>query len=267
VAKCLAFHTYSPVHVPTEEDEAVRDFIRMRDDIQKKLKGIKQETLAWVLRHGYRYGENGGNWTARHVQWLRSLELSGVEKETMDEYLLTYEQLKDKVERLDKRIEELAASPPYIEGAKKLSCLLGVRAHTALSVIVETGDFARFASAERYASFTGLTPGENSSGESQMRTGITKAGNTHVRTLLVEAAQSYSRGTIGRKSITLKRRQQGNDPAVIAYADKANERLRRKFYRMTLQRNAKRSVAVAAVARELACFMWGMMTGNIYGAS
>ena len=81
--------------------------------------------------------------------------------------------------------------------------------------------------------------------------------------LLVEAAQSYSRGQIGHKSKVLANRQSGNSPAVIAYADKANERLRRKYYRMALKNGKKTNVAKTAVARELACFIWGMMTENI----
>jgi len=79
----------------------------------------------------------------------------------------------------------------------------------------------------------------------------------------VESAQSYTRGKIGHKSRELKRRQNGNSPEVIAYADKANERLRRKFYRMVLSNNSNRNIAATAVARELACFMWGLMTDNI----
>ncbi len=84
-----------------------------------------------------------------------------------------------------------------------------------------------------------------------------------MRRLLVEAAQSYCRGAIGHKSIALKHRQNGNTPQVIAYADKANERLRRKFYRMVLKNGTKRNVAATAIARELACFMWGLMTDNV----
>ena len=146
---------------------------------------------------------------------------------------------------------------------KKLSCFLGVQTQTALSSIVEVGDFKRFSSAEKFASYLGLVPGEDSSGDGQTRLGITKAGNTHVRRLLVEAAQSYGRGQAGHKSKALKARQQGNPPEVIAYADKANERLRRKYYKMVLSQGKKANVAKTAVARELACFMWGMMTGNI----
>lgn len=79
----------------------------------------------------------------------------------------------------------------------------------------------------------------------------------------METAQSYSRGQIGFKSKELKARQEGSAPDVISYADKANERLRRKYYRMVLKNNKKTNVAKTAVARELSCFMWGMMTGNL----
>ena len=85
-----------------------------------------------------------------------------------------------------------------------------------------------------------------------------------MRTLLVEASQSCTRGRIGYKSQTLKARQQGNPADIITYADKANERLRRKYYRMVIGQGKKANIAKTAVARELACFIWGMMTGNIH---
>ena len=146
------------------------------------------------------------------------------------------------------------------ENVKKLTCFIGIQTQTALSVIVEVGDFKRFANAQHFASYLGLTPGEDSSGPDQNRLAITKAGNRHLRMLLTEAAQSYSRGQVGYKSKALKQRQEGNPPAVIAYADKANERLRRRYYHLVLGKNKRSNVAKTAIARELACFIWGMMT-------
>ena len=165
--------------------------------------------------------------------------------------------------RFDKRIEELASDKRYNENVRKLSCFIGVKTVTALAVLTEVGDFKRFTSAQHFASYIGLTPGEDSSGDDKNRLGITKAGNRHVRCLLVEAAQSYTRGQIGFKSKALKARQSGNMTEVIAYADKANERLRRRYYRMVLKCNKKTNVAKTAVARELAGFMWGMLTNNV----
>lgn len=263
IARCLAFHTYSEVYVPTVEDESVKEYVRMRDNQKKALKIIKQQILALVLRQGYRFELGKNYWTQKHLVWLRALDMGGVLQEALGEYLITYDYLIDKTERLDARIEELAGAERYRESVKKLSCLIGVKTHTALSILVEVGDFNRFAKADRLAGYLGLVPGEDSSGNRQRHTGITKAGNTHVRRLLVEAAQSYTRGAVGHKSIALKRRQAGNPPEVIAYADKANERLRGKFYRMVLKNKSRRNVAVTAIARELACFMWGMMTNHV----
>jgi len=262
IAKCLAFHTYSKVHVPTAEDEAIKEYIRMRDDQKKFLKATKQHILSMILRQGYRY-DDGEKWTIKHVAWLNSIDMGGVLQETLNEYLITYNNLTDKVKRLDRRIVELSKEERYVEDVNKLRCLLGLEYYTALAVIVETGDFGRFSTAQHYASYLGLVPGEHSSGETQMRLGITKAGNRHLRLLLVESAHGFTRGAVGHKSKRLIAKQNGNKPEVIAYADKANERLRRKFYRMTLKNGIKRHVAVTAIARELACFIWGLMTGKI----
>lgn len=138
----------------------------------------------------------------------------------------------------------------------------GIKAHTALSLIVETGDFSRFAKGNTYAAFLGLTPGEYSSGEKTNRTGISKAGNRHLRELLVEASRGICKGAVGHKSKELRARQKGNTAEVIAYADRANTKLRSRYYKY-IRHGKKKNVAVAATARELACFVLGMMTDNI----
>ena len=262
IAKCLAYNTYSQVYVPTEEDNAVREYIRMRNDEKDTLKRIKQRILSFCNRHGKHFTEGKNHWTQKHITWLKNLDFSNaILQETFQEQLITFHQVSDRVEQCDKRIEDLASRDNYVANVKKLTCFIGIKTHTALSVLVETGDFKRFAKAENYAAYLGLVPGENSSGNSIQRTGITKTGNSHIRKLLVESAQSYSRGTIGKKSKALLSRQFGNEPKVIAYADKANERLKRKCYRIMFK--SKRNIAVTAVARELACFIWGMMTDNV----
>ena len=262
IARCLAYKTYSPVYVPTVEDNAVKEYIRMRNDAKDALKRVKQQLLSFCTRHGKRFTEGRSYWTKRHLAWLKKLDFSNaVLQETLQEYLALYHQMTDKVELFDKRIEELARTERYEEKVKKLSCFIGIRTHTALATIVETGDFARFPTAQQYASYLGLVPGEDSSGESIKRGSITKAGNSHLRALLVESAHCYNRGAVGVKSKSLKNRQAGNDPKVIDYADKANERLKRKYYRIMF--HSKRNIAVIAVARELACFVWGMMTDRI----
>ena len=221
---------------------------------------LTQQINAFALRHGHQYP--GTKWTCKHIIWLRKLELNPIYRETLNEYMASYDEQEAKIARYDARIEEIAAEAHYKENVEKLCCFLGIRTHTALSLIVETGDFKRFAKGNTYGAFLGLVPGEHSSADKINRLCITKAGNSHLRTLLIEAAKGICKGQIGRKSKALRARQNGQSAEVIAYADKANTRLRSKYYRM-IRHGKKKNVAVAAVARELACFVWGMMTGNI----
>ena len=260
IARCLAHCDYSPVNIPTVRDEQVKDYIRMRDDHKLSLKKVKQEINAFCLRHGCHYDGTRTKWTQAHVLWLRKIKLEGLDRDILDEYLLTYDYLSRRIEELDRNIERIAEEKEYREKVARLTCIKGIKTHTALSLIVETGDFRRFADASHYAAYLGLVPGESSSGNTQNRLGITKAGNCHLRELLTECAQCYKRGRAAFKSKPLAARQKGNPPRVIAYADKANERLMRKYHRMVLKNGKKPNVATTAISRELACFIWGMMT-------
>ena len=261
IAQCLAHNTYSAVHIPDDEDDAVKEYIRMRDDIKIAFKRIKQQILAFCIRHGKRFTDGRNNWTKKHLKWLEELKLgNAILDETLAEYMITYYQLSNKIDMYDARIEEIAKEERYYEDVRKLSCLIGINTHTALATLVEVVDFKRFAKAENFAAYLGLVPGENSSGDRVRVTGITKAGNSHIRRLLIEAAQCYPRGRTGHISRDLSKRQTGNNPKVIAYANKANERLRRKAFR--LNKTKKTTIVAVAVARELACFIWGLMTDN-----
>ena len=160
-------------------------------------------------------------------------------RETLDEYMASYEEQEAKIERFDKRIEEISEQEKYQEKVKRLGCFLGIKTHTALLLIIETGDF------------------------NINRTGITKAGNSHLRQLLIESAGGICKGAVGHKSKDLRAGQNGNTADVIAYADKENTWLRSRYYKFIIRHGKKRNVAVAAIARELACFIWGMMTENI----
>ena len=263
ISKCLAFHTYSPVHIPTEMDDAVKEYIRMRDDGNTALIRVKQQIIAFCTRHGKPYTGGKSYWTKKHIGWLYNLKFeNSVLGEVLQEYLILYFQLREKVDMYDARIMELSQMDAYLEPVQELGCLRGIAAHTALSLCVEVGDFRRFATAQQFASYLGLTPGECSSGDKQHYTGITKAGNSHLRKLLVEAAQTFSKSaTKSGKSAALKERQAKCDSVVVAYADKANERLKRKYFRIAMR--SKANVAKTAVARELACFIWGLMTDHI----
>lgn len=260
IAQCLSYGGYHPVYIPTEEDDSVKEYLRMRNDHKLALKKVKQQINAFCLRHGYHYDKT--KWTIAHLKWLKQLDVPALYRETLDEYMASYDEQTAKIERFDKRIEELAAQERYQEKVKKLGCFLGIKTHTALSLIVETGDFERFAKGNIYAAYLGLAPGEKSSSDDINRLGITKAGNQHLRLLLIESAGGICKGAVGHKSKDLRQRQNGNPANVIAYADMANTRMRSRYYKF-IRHGKKRNVAVAAIARELACFIWGMMTDNI----
>lgn len=232
IAKNLAFGSYSPVHIPTPEDEAVRDYIRMRNDHQEALKKVKQQIDSFCLRLGEVFTGTKSNWTIAHVKWLRELSLSPVNRETLDEYLLEYDRLTEKVNRLDKRISVFAETDDYREQVGLLTCFMGIKNRQALSLIVETSDFARFRNANDYAAWLGLLPGIDASGQSSTPLGITKAGNRHLRKTLIETSGCFQRGKPGYKSVELKKRQKDQPPECVAYADRANERLRRKCQKM-----------------------------------
>ena len=67
IARCLAHHDYSPVHIPTEQDEQTKEYIRMRDDHKLALKKAKQRILSFCLRHNYRFDGTANHWTQAHL--------------------------------------------------------------------------------------------------------------------------------------------------------------------------------------------------------
>ena len=122
------------------------------------------------------------------------METEGLYQEILTEYLPSYDELRAKRERLDRRIEELAAQPEYQEKVQQMSCFLGIKTQTALSTLVEVGDFKRFASAQQFASYLGLTPGEDSSGGEKKRLWITNAEDNPRKNQTVAEYPISSRG-------------------------------------------------------------------------
>ena len=118
IAQCLSYGGYHAVYIPTEEDDSVKEYLRMRDDHKLALKKVKQQINAFCLRHGYHYAQT--KWTIAHWKWLKKLELSELYREVLDEYMASYEEYVAKIERFDQRIEELASQERYAEKVKRL---------------------------------------------------------------------------------------------------------------------------------------------------
>ena len=180
-----------------------------------------------------------------------------------NEYMISINTLEARLKNIEARLEEIAQDKEIKAKVDRLVCFSGIEVVTAVSIASEVGDFNRFASAFDFSKYLGLIPAEWSSGKSVTKLGITKAGNCYLRRLLTESAKSIKKSCPqAKKSKRLEDRQKGKDPLVIAYADKCRIRIKNKIKHLE-DRGKNANVATTAAARELACFIWGMMTDNI----
>jgi transposase len=255
LARLLRLGEITPVRVPGPEEEAARDLVRAREDARGDLMRARHRLSKLLLRHGLVYDATA--WTRAHDAWLRRQRFqSGPLAVVFDECYGRMLDAKTRRAALDAAIAELAATPPYVDAVERLVCLRGVSTLTAFALTVELGDWNRFRP-ESLGPFLGLTPSENSSGERRRQGAITKAGNSHVRRLLVEAAWHQRRPP--RLSVTLERRREGKPLALRAQADRSARRLHGRWHALE-GRGKPRSVVVVAVARELAGHCWALAT-------
>ncbi len=260
LALALRAGQLTPIYVPTQQDESVRDYLRMYESLRGDLRICKQRILQFLLRRSLCY-KGGGPWTVKHSHWLSTLEFEQPrDRQTLDMYLSQMQELQAKCAEVAVEVESIAAQDCYRQQTKKLTAFKGIKTLIALSFITDIGDFRRFATARQFMAYLGLVPSERSSGNKRRQGGITKAGNSHLRRLLVEAAWHYRSYHPSSRDLTERRR--GVDPSVLSYANRAGRRLNRKYMHMLL-RGKRSPVAVTAVTRELAGFLWGAMTDQV----
>jgi transposase len=255
LAELLRAGLLTEVRPPTPEEEAVRDLCRARDDAREDLQRCRHRLGKLLLRRGLHY--SGRNWTRAHRQWIDSLEWSQpAERVVIDDYLLAINHVETRLIELDARLTDVAQTDPYREPVGWLRCFRGIDTLTAILILAELHDFRRFHSARALMAYLGLVPGEDSTGEKHRRGRITRTGNALVRRLLVETAWHYQhRPGIG---VALARRRQGQPRHVIGIADKAQQRLCRRFRRLAEHHKPAPKIAVA-IARELAGFLWAAL--------
>jgi transposase len=258
LARMLAVGNIVSIYVPTFEEEAARDLCRAREDVRHDLTRAKQLLSKFLLRKGVVYDEGRCAWTKTHRRWLEGLRMpSGDEQAVLDEYLFAIADIERRCERIDARIRQRAEDPRWSDIVSRLSCLRGINTLTALAIAVEIGDFSRFRNAGAFASYLGLVPSLNESGESSSRGRITKTGNTHVRKLIVEAAWHHLRRY---RPTTGRSRDNAIDsatPSVAQIAHGANMRLHKRFFHLK-DRKLPSCKANTAVARELAGWVWSL---------
>ena len=244
------------VYPPDAQQEAARELTRCRGTAKDNLKRIRHQILKFLTRHGYIYAD-GSHWTQKHVAWLRTLEFDQVlVREVFDSYFTEMQHCIQRLGTLDKQLQALAESEPYKEIVGLIRCFRGIDTLTAISVLTEIFNFGRFSSAQQFMSYLGLTPSESSSGDKQHKGPITKTGNKRVRWLLVEAGWNCRRGC--NISAALKKRREGQPQWAIDIADRAGERLGKRYYRL-ISRGKIPCKVVVALARELAGFIWSML--------
>jgi transposase len=242
---------------PTPEEEAVRDLCRCREQAKKDLTRSRHRLTKMLLRRGLIYGE-GKAWTQKHRAWLRSIRFEHMgEQATFDDYLLGIEQLEERVKVLGAKVEEVAQSEAYREHVGWLRCFRGIDTVTAMTILAELHGVRRFGSPYKLMSYLGLVPSERSSGETARRGGITKAGNSHVRRVLTEAAWQYRHKPA--LSQALRKRREGQPAWVIGIADRAQSRLHHRYWHLIWRGNKPANKATTAVARELIAFIWAVL--------
>lgn len=244
------------IYVPTEEDEALRDLVRAREDAKEDELRAKQRLTKFLLRHELHPPKGVNRWTFNYYQWLDSLSFAYcTSRMVFEEYRHYLLEIQQRVARLEKEIQAQAEEGYHAPMIQALQTLRGVAVITATALVAEIGSFRRFNTAKQFMSYVGLVPSEYSSGESRRQGRITKTGNRHVRWLLVESAWSYRYQPAVKGQ--LKKRQENQPAPVTAISWKAQNRLNNRYYRF-LSKGKVPGKAITAIARELAGFVWAI---------
>lgn len=245
----------TPIWIPDEQTEAIRDLERSREDARLAERAARQQLLKFLLRHGRKFTEGKSHWTGIHWRWIRRQTFDQPAlTAVLEDYVQAAQQATQRVQRLTDEIASQIQDWTLAPLVTHLMAFLGVQLVTATALSAEIGNFQRFEKASSFMAYTGLVPSEHSSGGSRKQGGITKTGNRHVRRLLLEAAWHYYDARPG-VSAALQKRRIGVPSAVVDIAEKARLRLRKKAARLRAAHKSPNKIATA-LARELAGFLW-----------
>ena len=244
------------IYVPDRQDEAVRDLIRARYQVQKLQHRARQQLKMFLLRQNIRYAGTKP-WTAAHLRYLATVKLPLAEQQfVFQEMVSVITEAGQRLERYEKEIASVVEGWRWQPVIRALMSLRGVALLTGATLVAELGDLERFATAPRLMSYLGLCPSEHTSGAERKQGGITKLGNGIARKAMIEAAWNNSRPA--RISRTVLARQAGLPKAVTEAAWKAQTRLHQRYKHLTGVGRKKSQVAAAALGRELSGFVWAI---------
>jgi transposase len=255
LAQNYAHGTLSIVHPPTQEEESVRSVVRCRFSFKEAAKKVKQQINSFLMGQDQHWSHS--KWTVQHRRWLWNLRMPNTHlQQVLDEHLAHLDYLETRIKHLDEQIEQIAMAPTYAPAVKKLAALKGIRTLTAMLLIAEITDFRRFPNPRALMAFLGLIPSEYSTGESRKDGGITRAGNKRCRTALIEAVQHY--GKSPHISAQMKSDLSQLDAHSAGIVVKCLKRLHKRYWAL-MMKGKLRPVAITAIAREFAGFIWAMM--------
>lgn len=244
------------VRAPRVEEESARDLVRCREDVLEDLSRCRHRLVKMLLRRGYVYRQ-GRAWTLQYRRWLQGLRWEKrCDQAVFEDYRLAIGQQEERLQGLEREIEALSRTEPYRAAVGVLGCHRGIGILTAMTILTELHGWQRFQTPRQLMAYLGLVPSEHSSSERTLRGRITKAGNSHVRRVLIEAAHhSRHSASVGP---ALRRRREGQPSWAIALADRAQHRLHRR-YRNLIARGKPYGKVIVAVARELVGFLWATL--------
>lgn len=243
------------VYVPRPEDEAMRDLTRSREDAKSVERKAKQRLNGFLLRHGRKYSGRQ-KWSRAHRRWLSDQSFEHPAQQIVfQEYVDSVEECERRVERLVEQIREQVEHWPMKPVVEAFQSMRGVSLIVAATLVAEVGDMTRFDEPGQLTAYLGLVPSECSSGGRRKQGGITKSGNGHARRVLIQGAWTYRYpARVGRR---LRDRQEQLPPEVCKIGWKAQVRLCSRYHRL-MARGKPSQVAVTAIAREMAAFLWSI---------
>jgi transposase len=258
LARCLRAGDLTPVWVPDAAHEALRDLVRARLVAKQDLARARHRVGHLLLRTGTRDPEKGRAWSRRYFEWLATVQFSDAPRQAaFTDYCAEVVHHEARVQRLEAAIDgALTNANPKLKALyEALQGLRGVAKVTAATIVVEVGDLSRFARAPQLMSYAGIVPSEHSSGGARRQGAITKAGNHHLRRVMIEAGWAYRhKPWLGAP---LRKRLATQSEAVRAISWKAQNRLHKRYMTM-IARGKPTQMAVTAVARELLGFVWAV---------
>jgi len=243
------------VWVPDATHEAVRDLVRAREAAADDRRRKRQQLLSFLLRHG-RVFSGAGHWTLAHRRWLAKQSFEHPAQQIVFQEAI--DAIADADQRLRRLEQQLAAIAPSWSMAPVVAAYQAMRGASfvvAVTFAAEIGDVRRFDNPRQLMSFLGLVPAESSTGETVRRKGLTLAGNRRARRVLVEAAWTYRYPA--RIGEALRARLEGLPKIVRDIAWKGQVRLCARYRRLSAI-GKKLPVVVAAIAREMAAFLWAI---------